>query len=749
MKNDAITSGTLLNNIERVINYRTRQVSFPNVCPSEGAFIAIAAPSFTGKTQLAFSLVSQRPLYFAIKQHSESSIQPIYLNFESLNIKLEELAENDLKMVFNISNVTFGRSITKIDAEKKFNKRKQYFQAISVSNLNGKKFYNAKFQVLGFIRALMKEAKEKYDGSVEWMRFHADRSAPDRQLLAFSSCSFSEIEKDPEIQLLKEQYFVFLDEFVGLFWSVLIRNICRRVKLQCSLASTNSKITNLTGFDSVKASRVRSPFIWSIAITKLPTLEYKVLEAKLSKLKNSSLFIARSKRGETIPFFSYIQKNILKIRPGIAVLIADYINNCSTDKAKFLDMSSFFSNLLLHIYSEISVRKQSIGESLAGQMGTFALFSGRPLNYPVNSTIEYTKIYNSPVYLNDHLYFLHNPLDEKSFIFPLYNPCTVTVREIKVTTRNRIIAKEKSETHLRVRLSSSAAFQPWSPLTYFDFDEELLSLSFISKSFDSSCAKSMLNGKIGLSIPDPTIGTKESGYFAELRAVSSIIDATHHSMIKNDKVLLNGVGGFTFFYNLIYNMIVDHPSSLQLHFSPEIAPFIESLHFPFLYAANIPISQDLKSVFPGVFDESLFTHTHEVATVDGHFSYFDKGKKKNLVVEVKDKSVPTGVSEFIAIAKKGKKDPFNCDIHILFTNSLAGYKYDVGRSAEEIQNLKDLSALVEEEGDNLAVYRLQFDNSKCNIVPFKDLDEFKYNPTKTKRIFFVLEYFELNRPIKF
>lgn len=54
-------------------------------------FIALAAPSLTGKTQIAFTIKSKLPLYFAFFRS-----QDIYKNFSSLSISLESLASIDI-----------------------------------------------------------------------------------------------------------------------------------------------------------------------------------------------------------------------------------------------------------------------------------------------------------------------------------------------------------------------------------------------------------------------------------------------------------------------------------------------------------------------------------------------------------------------------------------------------------------------------------------------------------------------------
>lgn len=64
----------------------------------EKTFIALVAPSFSGKTQSAFSMKQVRPLYFVIDSIKDES-QLVYQNFQSLSQHLIEAGKYDYDVI--------------------------------------------------------------------------------------------------------------------------------------------------------------------------------------------------------------------------------------------------------------------------------------------------------------------------------------------------------------------------------------------------------------------------------------------------------------------------------------------------------------------------------------------------------------------------------------------------------------------------------------------------------------------------
>lgn len=224
------------------------------------AFVAVAAPSLEGKTQMAFVLEKVRPLYFtlgATYEGESQSTQKIYLNFEELNGYIEEFALEDVGAVLKQSrhniNVV-GKSISN-DAP--------ILQRLTAKNLK-KKHGNLKLSTLGFLVHLVKDAKHNYDTQnidfrPSWLKYHAERNN-----FEFKPVAIDDIQKG-----FFDGYCLFLDEFRGHNWAVYIRNLARAVGLRCVVSNTNAEVANLVGKNQSDMSGSAGAFVWSIVVTEL------------------------------------------------------------------------------------------------------------------------------------------------------------------------------------------------------------------------------------------------------------------------------------------------------------------------------------------------------------------------------------------------------------------------------------------------------------------------------------------------
>lgn len=102
------------------------------------------------------------------------------------------------------------------------------------------------------------------------MRFHAERDS-----FTYSAISIQEIyAMNPEfLKKVRTKYYLFLDEFVGHYWTILIRNLACCLLIGTIVANTNSDIANLIGKLHSGASRG----VWSFVVVKLDKTDWEIL----------------------------------------------------------------------------------------------------------------------------------------------------------------------------------------------------------------------------------------------------------------------------------------------------------------------------------------------------------------------------------------------------------------------------------------------------------------------------------------
>jgi hypothetical protein len=117
-------------------------------------FIALALPSMTGKTQMAFNIRSKRPLYFALQY-----TQLVNNSFSLISTKLRDLLESDYRDAQDI-------------LMSKFLEKKEATKIMTLNFLNGY-LRRHKFKSLGFLVSLVKECEKLYKESTndEWMKY--------------------------------------------------------------------------------------------------------------------------------------------------------------------------------------------------------------------------------------------------------------------------------------------------------------------------------------------------------------------------------------------------------------------------------------------------------------------------------------------------------------------------------------------------------------------------------------------------
>jgi len=98
-KKSAQTSNSILQQVDDLISdpqkFVNQKYGANKGLSAKTCFIAMAAPSLTGKMQCAFSLRKVKPLYFVLSKIDDEQCQDIYRNFKELSKALADFAEID------------------------------------------------------------------------------------------------------------------------------------------------------------------------------------------------------------------------------------------------------------------------------------------------------------------------------------------------------------------------------------------------------------------------------------------------------------------------------------------------------------------------------------------------------------------------------------------------------------------------------------------------------------------------------
>ena len=617
--------------------YVNESVSFrPVSVNTDKSFIALVSPSLFGKTQTAFTIGRIRPLYFAL-EYSEFNKQPIYDKFEDLNEALRVAAQKDFKSL----KLGFQDPDDKL-----FTEAEKVFYNLSSKSLETR-FREVKLFTLGFLVKLIKDSERDYEGpengnNSDWMRFHAERDS-----FSYSAISIKEIyEMDPEfLKKVRTKYYMFLDEFVGHYWAILIRNLARCLLLGAIVANTNSDIANLIGKLHASGSRGGIWDVWSFVVVKLDLTDWEILNnclcfesnekltdkikviiEKSNDFKNvvteellSKLNISDSQESKFARFFcDFINNVIPKLRPGISFIIADSI--MKFDVQVDYNLSKFIDDLINTVKSWVELRKSNMIKNIQGIMGTLALYLSNAYDKNrIKPEIEHRKSY-----LNDHLYYLNNPANDDEWMFLTF-PFVGNSKNLQV--------------HDKVKGKISNETKEWDvETTHFDGDELFTLLMCLFMKSKQSVAYDLEQGynesiKTGCdtSTTFNPVALKLDGNKFEVLAAVSIIDGSHrqHGSLTAS---LSGQSGLNFIKKILGNIIetqnyqrdaeisLEFPSSVENSFSLDI--FLENCKIPFLYPANLEVPQFLQRLTnEGTVKVGYCERTKDLSKIDFKFSF--------------------------------------------------------------------------------------------------------------------------------
>ena len=175
-------------------------------------------------------------------------------------------------------------------------------------------------------------------------------------------------------------FFVSLDEFEDLNWTVFFRNLCRAIGLAVMVANTNTNLAGLTGHRKINNGRGLPDQVLGIVVHKLNGMTYQVfrqlfpgIEEKFNQIIE---YLSSSPCSKDAFIFEQIvedfRNNLQNIlRPGLAGIFAETILKVDLSTGRH-DALYFIDLVMKSLNLEIKSSKTRI-LSIFGILGTFGL----------------------------------------------------------------------------------------------------------------------------------------------------------------------------------------------------------------------------------------------------------------------------------------------------------------------------------------------------------------------------------------
>ena len=593
------------------------------------SFVALAAPSYEGKTQSAFVFKDVRSFYFVANTQlirgDNPQTQPIYYNYKSISEALLEYAE--------------------LDYEKIKNDGKSDLESIKASNsylsINHR---NTKFRVLGLFKELVLDAKKNYDplpesDRCEWMEYHANRKN-----LLIQSTSIAELEED---RAFFKGYDLFLDELSGDIEKVFICNIARTIGLRCIIVNTNAAITaNFTGKVQADFSRKSdADEVWSIVFTRLNPVSRNVMKNiyKIDELKQKLLGCYPEFERRHFEYFMDLLSGELGeikiVRPGLMGVVIESLRNIIERTANngTIRILALIDEVIDKVSQTITHNKGLIRTSFDGILGNLSLYSFQSCQFDISAGIgsgidkknhleKLEKMmnildYHRKHFLTDHLYYLINPVNRNNPLFLIYPP-----------------KEENGSMQINIKLGGQLVKDEWKyEYTFFNYDDVLTALtcmSITSKKTIPSAEES--SNPTQASNP---VAVNLNGNHLEMFTAFAIIEASHFVFRGElSKFTLSGQSGLSFIQNILRNSVKlfdfnKHVNaSLKLEhkylgkYKFDLEGFLSDMTVPFLCPFNSPI--------PGFLDELNSSVPANESIYVGNFSSIETTRKIDAVFDV-------------------------------------------------------------------------------------------------------------------
>ena len=651
------------------------------------SYIALAAPSLTGKTQTAFTLKSKIPLYLVF-----DSKQNIYLPFQTLAISFEDCAFQDIP-IMRQHLTSFGRSI-------------EYgFPYINRSDFH--RLLTVKSKVIGLLIALMEDSELFVStGKPEDWFMHFSRS---RQI-DFTPATIGDFKMHPLSDTFIKKYYVFMDEFNGSSTIVFLRNLFRYLEISCILASTNAKVVNLIGISPQLSSRIDGPRAWSLVFPKLDSITESTIEnnSEFFHYMNSAIQkaseISEMNGLKMRSFFEYVREQCLFSRPGFALLTMDVA--LEIIKKGDFNVDSVFETFLLKIRSQLASRKPQAFNTNAASWANFFIMVSGLFNKSRHTEQKSLGDFKNSDPIDKHFYYLCSPKGDSNLPFLLSRHVDTSIEECN---ESNILVYDPS-------------FKKFNINSYFDINETLLMLTCLY-SGSRTPVNTLISQSVKLKGSDNynSEALKRSGDLEENLALVSICDASH----KNIK----GTGLIQFFRGVLWNLNPKRPyADFDVEIpDPLICKSLENIKVPFLLPSTIKMSVSFDKMFPlghSTIHFGAYSMTSNSKQVDAVFDLVPtKGEssKVQCIVEAKNREAKFSNSEFLKIIEKGllySNRSHNLGIkfplHLTITSTLKKFNSSNDKS---IVRLKELA--FEHQINFLSLNVAGKDNSavKIELVP--------------------------------
>ena len=595
-------------------------------------FVALAAPSYEGKTQSAFTLRTVNPLYFvaAAAEDSGGNIQSIYRTF------IEHT-----KFLYDCALVDLSKFGAPVSANKSI---------VTVTDLNGK-YRSIPLFVLGFFLNLMKQYEAKLASSsqpLKWMEFYATGVSP------FDCNPISVEDFIDEVKKINVPFCVFLDEFLVDPWCAFVRNLARAVGLTCVVSNTNTNIVNFTVKISGTSRTDNLDEGWCLLFCRLDNIDLDVLlsnpqfktalelvqghcvhsesdRALFNKL--FGIWLSKSRPGIAVSVIEALviaakeleKKQIHENASRLSVGISPSVETIPYD-ASLVNLISTIDGVLQYvsnrIASQLSLRKGRMVTRLNGQVAKLGLLTHSAFAESAASS-DSDKVFRFIQFIDCHLYYLTNPTGTGLDFFFTFSPVTDTGKlRIAGQTENNI-----------------PEFEDWSlHLMTFREDELFTFLGCLFVKLNCSpnfilheASEQHMVSNFEISELENLNAIKLAGNRLEVAAAITCAEASHHSGGIHPSYSFRGQNALTWIRNIVANCSLEKGKFREYGctISPNqsnifnLEAWLDSLTIPFLYGINHRNAwlDELSDAPQSLVFARQYFRTPDLASIDGCFQF--------------------------------------------------------------------------------------------------------------------------------
>jgi hypothetical protein len=661
-------------------------------------FIALALPSMSGKTQMAFNIRSKRPLYFAL-QYS----QLVNDSFSLISTKLRDLLESDYRDAQDILTSEFQEE--QVKDQPKLNKKTAVKEANKIITLNHK------FKSLGFLVSLVKECEKLYKESTndEWMKFYAENQKS-LSFIEYEPISLAEFEAQKDVyKPFSEKYFFFIDEFDAESGIVMLRNMCRYLKIPCVLASTDTEVINIIGISMNDGSGSSPPSVFCAVFPKLSTLSNEEIDQFFNEEINCESFlelarnVSEHEERRMSLLLQFFKDQAKKTRPGVSLFLFKALKEISEwfPESGSLKVDTLFQEVIRSMVVFIKNRKGNAFESLEGMRANAVLLGGNEFESKYEMSDKYEN--NESSLIDKHFFYLKNPrtnseAEEPYLLFQNDTPYP------------KLISQPNSENRYEIQ-------------GFFDENEELLKLVCLVGPMDST----------SYGIVYPPYGrfhlTADTDKVLEFITYNAFLKSSHFNDEK--AVSLEGVNIKIFLKNLLASFdgqmlnFVAYRKYVKLNYeNVKDDQILAETVVPCLYIANNDWPAEIKAIFdPKESSVKLGKYTRKTndSEIDATIDLIDKDGRSHLgVIECKNRETPINNTDYKIIIEKAIKYAKIKRIEDFLNNLRPIVKTDMIESFEKFikSDLKDPKFASENEEKSRRSFKALIEN-------FEDLSKFQ------------------------